>query len=156
MLKQLTIAAVALAVTGAAFAQQALKPEQAIKYRQAAYSFASWNLGKIKNNVEGANYNKAEVIAAAQALASVANSGLGALYIPGSEQNVGAVKTSVKPEAFAADKQQDLARVAIAFGKEANELAKVASSGDAAAVKAQFAKVGGTCKACHDDFRQKN
>ena len=156
MLKQLTIAAVALAVTGAAFAQQALKPEQAIKYRQAAYSFASWNLGKIKNNVEGTNYNKAEVIAAAQALASVANSGLGALYIPGSEQNVGAVKTAVKPEAFAADKQQDLARVAIAFGKEANELAKVASSGDAAAVKAQFAKVGGTCKACHDDFRQKN
>ncbi|GHU10376.1 cytochrome c [Betaproteobacteria bacterium] len=155
MLKQLTLAAVALTFTSAAFAQQALKPEQAIKYRQAAYSFASWNMGKIKANVEGANYNKAEVIAAAQAIASVANSGLGALYIPGSDKDVGAVKTKVTPEAFAADKQQDLAKVAIAFGKEANELAKVAATGDAAAVKAQFGKVGGTCKACHDDFRQK-
>ena len=156
MLKKLTLAAFALTFTSAAFAQQALKPERAIQYRQAAYSFASWNMGKIKANVEGSNYNKAEVIAAAQAIAAVANSGMGALYIPGSDKNVGAVKTTVKPEAFAQDRQQDLARVAIAFGKEANELAKVAATGDAAAVKAQFAKVGGTCKACHDDFRQKD
>jgi cytochrome c556 len=155
MLKKITLAAIALTFTSAAFAQQALKPEQAIKYRQAAYSFASWNLGKVKANVEG-TYNKAEVITAANAIAAVANSGLGALYIPGSDKDVGAVKTRVKPEAFAQDKQQDLGKVAIAFGKEANELARIAATGDAAAVKAQFAKVGGTCKACHDDFRQKD
>ncbi|MDR1888769.1 MAG: cytochrome c [Zoogloeaceae bacterium] len=153
MLKQITFAAVALAFTSAAFAQQALKPEQAIKYRQAGYSYLGWSMGKIKANVEG-TYNKADVITAANTIAAIANSGMGALYVPGSEKNVGSVKTAVKPEFFT--QPQAVAKVAQAFNKEANELAKVAATGDAAAVKAQFAKVGGTCKACHDDFRQKN
>ena len=39
------------AVTGAAFAQQALKPEEMIKFRKAGYSFMSWNMGKIKAQV---------------------------------------------------------------------------------------------------------
>ncbi len=41
----------------------------------------------------------------------------------------------------------------MAFNKEANELAKVAESGDVAAIKVQFGKTGETCKACHDKFR---
>ncbi len=32
-------------------------------------------------------------------------------------------------------------------------MAKVAATGDAAAVKAQFGKLGETCKGCHDKFR---
>ena len=44
----------------------------------------------------------------------------------------------------------------MAFNKEANELAKVAATGDAAAVKVQFGKLGQTCKGCHDDFRKKD
>ena len=42
----------------------------------------------------------------------------------------------------------------MAFNKEANELAKVAATGDVAAIKAQFGKTGGTCKGCHDAFRK--
>jgi cytochrome c556 len=152
MLKKITLAAVVLAFTGTAFAQQALKPEQAIKYRQAAYSFTSWNVGKVKANVEG-TYNKAEVIAAANAIASVANSGLGALFLPGTEKDVGAVKTNVLPEFFT--KQQEVGKLAQAFNKEANELQKIAANGDVAAVKAQLGKLQGTCKACHDDFKKK-
>ncbi|MDR1350638.1 MAG: cytochrome c [Zoogloeaceae bacterium] len=150
-LAALTISASALNV---AYAQQALKPEQAIKYRQAAYSYISWNMGRIKANTEGANYNKSEVILAANTISAIANSGMGALYIPGSDKDVGSVKTSVKPEFFT--NPQEVARLAQNFTKEAAELAKVAASGDAAAVKAQFGKVGGTCKACHDDFKVKN
>ena len=44
-------------------------------------------------------------------------------------------------------------QVAMNFNKEANELAKVAATGDKAAILAQFGKTGGTCKACHDNFR---
>ena len=44
----------------------------------------------------------------------------------------------------------------MAFNKEANELAKVAATGDAAALKVQFGKVGETCKGCHDKFRQED
>jgi cytochrome c556 len=34
-------------------------------------------------------------------------------------------------------------------------MAKVAATGDEAAVKAQFGKLSETCKACHDDFKAK-
>jgi cytochrome c556 len=157
MSKKIVLALAALAVSASALtahAQQALKPEQAIKYRQSAYSYISWNMTRIKNNVEGANYNKSEVIQAANAIAAIANSGMGALYIPGSDKDAGGVKTYVKPEFFT--KQQDVARLAQNFTKEASELARIAASGDAAAVKAQQGKLGGTCKACHDDFKMKN
>lgn len=153
MMKKITLALAALAVTGAAVAQQATKPEDAIKYRQAGYTYMGWSMGKIKANLEG-SYNKEQVIAAANTIAAIANSGMGALYIPGTEKDVGKTHTRVKPEFFQqGDKVKELATT---FNKEANELAKVAASGDAAAVKAQFGKVGGACKACHDDFRIKD
>ena len=153
MMKKITLAVAVLAVTGAAFAQQGMKPEDAIKYRQAGYSYMGWSMGKIKANLEG-TYNKDQVIAAANTIAAIANSGMGALYVPGSDKDVNGVKTRVKPEFF--QKQQEVGKLAMAFNKEANELAKVAATGDAAAVKAQFGKVGGSCKACHDDFRIKD
>ena len=84
-------------------------------------------------------------------MAAVANSGLGALFGPGTDKEVGGEKTRVKAEFF---QQQDKVReLAMNFNKEANELAKVAATGDKAAILAQFGKTGGTCKACHDNFR---
>ena len=146
-----TLAALILAsVAGSVLAQQALKPEEMIKTRKAAYSFMAWNMGKIKANLDG-TFNKDQVVASANAVAAVANSGLGALFGPGTDKEVGGEKTRVKPEFF---QQQDKAReVAMNFNKEANELAKVAATGDQAAIQAQFGKTGGTCKACHDSFR---
>jgi cytochrome c556 len=79
---------------------------------------------------------------------------MGALYASGTDKGSGWHETNVKPEFFQADKKARLGEVAGAFNKEANELAKVAATGDAAAVKAQFGKLGSTCKACHDDFRK--
>ncbi|MCX8145006.1 MAG: cytochrome c [Azovibrio sp.] len=153
MKKHIVLVAAALAVSGAAVAQQPLKPEEAIKYRQAGYAYMGWSMGKIKANLEG-TYNKEQVVAAANTIAAIANSGMGALYVPGSDKEVNGVKTRVKPEFF--QKQQEVGKLAMAFNKEANELARVAATGDVAAVKAQFGKVGGTCKACHDDFRMKD
>ena len=146
-----TLAALILAsVAGSVLAQQALKPEEMIKTRKADYSFMAWNMGKIKANLDG-TFNKDQVVASANAVAAVANSGLGALFGPGTDKEVGGEKTRVKPEFF---QQQDKVReVAMNFNKEANELAKVAATGDQAAIQAQFGKTGGTCKACHDSFR---
>ena len=148
---QIAAFATLAAVTGAAFAQQALKPEEMIKFRKAGYSFMAWNMGKIKANLEG-TYNKEQVIAAANVVAATANSGMGALFGAGTDKDVGGEKTRVKPEFF---KEQDKVKeLAMAYIKEANELQKVAATGDAAAVKAQFGKTGETCKACHDKFRK--
>ena len=45
--------------------------------------------------------------------------------------------------------------LAAKLGTETETLAKMASAGDEAGFKKQFGVVGGTCKACHDDFRKK-
>ena len=141
-----------LAAAASATAQQAPKPEQLIKWRQSAYQVLGWNTGRVKANVDG-QYNKEEVIKAANAIAAIANSGLGSLFAPGTETGKGWKDTTVKPELFTDKKAGE---VAAAFNKEANELARIAAAGDAAAVKTQLGKLQGTCKACHDDFRKKD
>lgn len=140
-----------MAVQGAQ-AQQAPKPEQLIKWRQSAYQVIAWNTGRVKANVDG-TYNKEDVIKASNAIAALANSGLGALYAPGTETGKGWKETTVKPELFTDKKAGE---IAASFNKEANELARLAAVGDVAQVKAQLAKLQGTCKACHDDFRKKD
>lgn len=142
-----------VSAAGTALAQQAPKPETLIKWRQSVYQTIGWNTQRIKANVDG-QYNKEEVVKAANAIAALANSGIGALFAPGSEQGKGWHDTSTKPEFF-----KNTARVgelAGNFNKEANELAKIAATGDQAAVKAQFGKLSQTCRSCHDDFKSKD
>ena len=151
MKAKLLLALVSVALTtGTAIAQ--VKPEDAIKYRQSGYAFMAWNMGRIKQNVEG-NFNKDEVVKAANAIQAIANSGMGALYLPGTDKGKGWEESRAKPEIWT-DKEK-MGKVATEFVKEANEMAKVAAGGDAGAVKAQLGKLGGTCKGCHDDFKVK-
>jgi len=153
---KLVLAAVAGAILAASVsssAQQAQKPENLIKWRQSAFQVLVWNTGHIKASVEG-QYNKEDVIKAADTIAAIAKSGLGTLFAPGSEQGKGWHETTTKAEAF--KDTQHFAELGASFSKEATELAKLAEAGDQAGVKAQFAKLGKTCKACHDDFRAKD
>lgn len=147
------LAAMFLSCSAGAFAQQAgAKPEQQIQWRQSVYQVLGWNSGRIKANVEG-QYNKDEVVRAANAIAALANSGLGSLFGPGTETGKGWKETLVKPEFF--KNPQKVGELAGNFNREANELAKLAATGDAAAVKTQFGNLNKTCKACHDDFKTK-
>jgi cytochrome c556 len=147
---KLLLALLAVTLAGTAAAQ--MKPEDAIKYRQSGYTFMKWNVERIKANVEG-TYNKEDVIKAANAIQGIANSGMGALYLPGTDKGTGWEKTRAKPEIWT-DKEK-LGKAAMAFNKEANEMAKVAAAGDVAATKAQLGKLTDTCKGCHDDFKIK-
>lgn len=151
---KLVLALVLGVVSVSALAGQA--EDQQVKFRQSAYSFAAWNCAKIKSQVveHPETYNKDQVIAAANAVASVANSGVGALYGAGTDQATGWKKSRLKAEFF--DKPEEAKKAGLAFNKEANELAKVAANGDIAAIKTQFGKVGETCKSCHDSFRSKD
>jgi len=146
------VAAVAAAST-TAWSQQAPKPEQLIKWRQSAYQVIGWNAGRIKASVDG-SYNKDEVVKAANTIAVLANTGLGSLFAPGTETGKGWRDTTVKPALFT--EQARVGELATNFGKEANELARLAQAGDPAAVKDQFGKLTRACKACHDDFRNSN
>ena len=142
--------AAALAAAGTALAQQAPKPENLIKWRQSTFQVVAWNAGRIKAGLDG-GYDKDQVLRSANAIAAIANSGLGSLFAPGTETGKGWHDTSVKPTLFS--DASGAAAAQAAFGKEANELARVAQTGDVAAVKAQLAALQKTCKACHDDYR---
>jgi cytochrome c556 len=148
----LLFAAIALGLATGASGQ--MKPEDQIKFRKAGYSFMSWNMGKLKGQLidNPASFNKDQVAAAANLIAATANSGMGALFGAGTEKDAGSQKTRVKAEFF--QQPDEVKKLAGAFVKEANDLQKVAATGDAAAIKVQFGKTGESCKACHDKFRK--
>ena len=67
----------------------------------------------------------------------------------GSGPNLG--KTGAKPEIWRDPK--DFSAKLAAFQKAALALNAAAAAGDMNAVKARYADIGGTCKACHDKYR---
>lgn len=146
----------AMTLLAAASVASAGPIEDQIRLRQSAYSFIAWNSGKIKKQVvdQPASYDKQQVIAAANAIAAVANSGLGALYGPGTDKGIGWRPTQLKSEFF--QQPEEAKRLAVAFNTAANELARVAQEGDVATIKAQLGKLNETCKSCHNSFRQRD
>ncbi len=150
MKSKLLLGLIAVSLAGTVAAQG--KPEDAIKWRQSAYTTMGWSMARIKANVEG-TYNKDDVVKSANVIQAIANSGMGALFPAGTDKGTGWEATRVKPEFFT--NKEGVGKVAMAFNKEANEMAKIAATGDAAAVKEQLGKLGGTCKGCHDDFKAK-
>lgn len=145
------VAGIALvAVAGPSLAQVVGKMEDQIRWRQSAYHTMAWSMARIKANVDG-TFNKDQVAEAANVIQAIANSKMGALYQPGSDKGKGWKETRLKSEFFGSP---DLGQIAGNFNAAANEMAKVAAGGDAGAVKAQFGKLGESCKACHDKFRK--
>ena len=142
------------ALTIAAGASAQMKPEDMIKIRQSGYTFMAWNMGKIKAQVVdgSAPFNKDQVQAAANLIAATANSGMGALYAPGTDKGIGWHETRLKPAFF--KEQAEVGKIAKNFVMQANELQKVAATGDQAAIKAQFGELGKACKSCHDKYRE--
>jgi len=127
--------------------------EDQIRFRQSAYAFMGWNTSKIKAQVvdHPETYNKDQVIAAANAIAAVANSGLSDLYGPGTDQGSGWKPSHLKPEYF--QKQNEVAEINADLIKAAGDLQNIAVSGDVSAIKTQFGKLGAICKNCHDLVR---
>jgi len=144
------VAAVLLASTAV---QAQMKPEEMVETRQAGYQFMSWNMGKIKAQVVDAKepYDQAKVAAAANAIAAIANSGMGSLYSPDTTTEQLGKATRLKPEFF--QNLDEAGQIGRKFTAAANQLAKVAAEGDQAAIKKAFGDVGGSCKSCHDKFR---
>lgn len=143
--------------TGTALAAD-MKAEDAIQTRQAGYKFMAWNMGKIKAQVvDGtADFNKDQVLASALAIKGIANAGMGALFIPGTDTKSAPVKTRALPALFDPANTDERNRIGKNYVMQANKLAEVAAGGDAAAIKAQFGELGKACKSCHDKFREED
>lgn len=150
LLASTTIGVLTFMLASPAFAD--LKPEDQIEFRQAGYSFMAWNMGKIKDNLQG-EFNQEQVANAANVIAAIANSGMGALFGPGTDQAAGGHKTNVKPEMFKPENGEEVMRVAREFVDAADNLAEVAAEGDKDAVQTAFGALGKACKGCHEKFR---
>lgn len=149
--KHLAFVGLVFSIAASAFAQT--KPEDVIKIRQASFRTIGWHCTQVKVNLDG-KFNKDEVLASATVIQAIVNAGLGNYFVPGTEKGSGFHETATKPEAFDPAQAKKLGEIAGNFKKEANELAKVAATGDKEAVKVQFGNLTKTCKACHDDFRK--
>ncbi|CEG54264.1 Cytochrome c' [Stutzerimonas xanthomarina] len=152
-MKALMTGAVAAALLASTAVQAQMKPEEMVETRQAGYQFMSWNMGKIKAQVVDGKepYDQAKVAAAANAIAAIANSGMGSLYSPDTTTEQLGKATRLKPEFF--QNLDEAGQIGRKFTAAANQLAKVAAEGDQAAIKKAFGDVGGSCKSCHDKFR---
>lgn len=141
-------------VAGAAHAQAPFgKMEDAIKYRQSALFVMGEQFGRIGAVVKGERpYNKDEVARSA-AIAAQMSTLPWEGFVTGSDRDKEKGKTRAKPEIWT-----DAAKFKSAQEKmehEISKLAELAKGGDLNAIKAQFGTTGKACKACHDDFRQK-
>ncbi|HRQ58360.1 MAG TPA: cytochrome c [Azoarcus taiwanensis] len=148
---RITLGALALAVTAGAQAQ--VTAEDMVKFRQSGYTFMNWNMGKIKAMaVDGAQpYNQEQIVAAANVVAAVANSGMGALYSPDTLNTTGWKPTRLKANFF--EEPEKVRDIAVNFIQQANKMQEVAVNGDQQAVATQFNELVESCRACHQNYR---
>jgi cytochrome c556 len=146
-MKRFLMAAALAAAMLAPAAQAQMKPEDAIKHRKAAFNVIAYNFGNIGAMVNGRKpYNKAEAEKNAMTASTVA-------WQPYEFFGAGTDKgeTRAKPNVWT-----DMAKFKAGGEKMQAEFAKLvtAAKADEAALKAQFAEVGKSCKACHDEYRK--
>ena len=141
-----------VALLGLAFstATFAVKPEDAIKYRQGVMTAQGWNFGAMGAMVKGEKpYDKAEFAQRAENLAALSKMVLEGFTIEGSDKG----KTKAKPEIW--QKMDKFKGGTEKLATETAKLSQVAQGGDMSAIKAQFSETAKVCKGCHDNFRKK-
>ena len=147
-LTKIAIAAAAIAVATSALAQP--KPEQYVKHRQSALSLMGWYFGSLGPVAKGEKpFNKEEATKATALVATLAMLPYDS-FVAGTE-SIG--NTEALPAVWSNNAK--FKELATKLGTETDTLAKIAAAGDEAGFKKQFGVVGGTCKACHDDFKKK-
>jgi cytochrome c556 len=139
------VAGLATALPAAA---QFQKPEDAVKYRKAAFTVMGTHFGRIGAMVNGrAPYDAAAITANADIVAHMST----LPYAGFVEGTAGTEKGTPKATVWS-----ERAKFDAAAKKMQDEVAKLlaaAKAGNADQVKATFGNAAGTCKSCHDDFR---
>lgn len=149
-MKRLVLAAAAAAglATALPAAAQFQKPEDAIKYRKAAFTVMANHFGRIAAMASGRAPFDA---AAAQANADLVVT-MSKLPYAGFIDGTSSGDTKAKPEIWS---ERD--KFNAAAGKMQEEVVKLsaaARSGNLDQVKAAVGEVGKSCKACHDNYRK--
>jgi len=144
----LATAAAAALTTALPAAAQFQKPEDAIKYRQSVFTVMANHFGRVGAMANGRAPFDAKVAADNMAIAVSMSKLPFVAFTEGSDKGM---PNRAKPEVW-----KDAAKFKAAAEKMQAEMAKLdaaAKTGSLDNLKAAFGPVGGTCKACHDDFR---
>lgn len=149
--KKMTVAAVAcaaaLCTTAVMAAPQFAKAEDAVKYRQSAFSVMGTHFSALGAMASGkAPYDAKAAAEHADVLAVVAN-------LPWAAFGEGTEGGKAKPEIWKEKAKFDEKHQA--FGAEAGKLLEAAKSGELDKLKAAFGPAAQTCKSCHDAYKNK-
>jgi cytochrome c556 len=141
------LAATALLLGGTAHAQFQ-KPEDAVKYRQAAFTVMGAHFGRIGAMVQGKAPFDAKQAQDNAAIVATLSKLPWAGFTPDTEK----LKSRVKPEAWM---EMDKVRAgADKMVAAVSELEAATRTGNLDAIKKAFGAAQQTCKSCHDAYRE--
>ncbi|TSE34591.1 Cytochrome c' [Tepidimonas fonticaldi] len=140
-------AAAAVLLSGAAHAQFQ-KPEDAVKYRQSAFTVLGAHFSRIGAMAQGRVPFDAKVAQENAAIVATMSKLPWAGFTPDTEK----IKSRTKPEAWM---EMDKVRAgADKMVKAIADLEAATRTGSLDAVKKSFGDAAATCKACHDAYRE--
>lgn len=147
LLASLTLAAVVSTLSLPAMAQFQ-KPEDAIKYRKAAFTVMATHFGRIGAMASDKAPFDAKVAAENAAIVETMSKLPWAGFVAGSDKG----ETRAKPEIWA--EQAKFKKGADDMQAAVAQLNTAAKTGNLDAIKTAFGAAGKSCKACHDAYRK--
>jgi len=136
------------AATALPAAAQFAKPEDAIKYRRAAFTVMGTHFGRVAAMANGRIPFDAKVAADNAEIATIMSKLPYAGFIDGTDKGETRAEAKIwtemdKFKAAAAKMQEEMAKLNVA-----------AKGGNLDAIKAAVGETGKSCKACHDNYRK--
>jgi cytochrome c556 len=142
------LAAIAGAGVALPAAAQFAKPEDAIKYRKAAFTVMAAHFGRVAAMANGRIPFDAKAAADNAEIATIASKLPYAGFVEGTDKG----ETKAEPKIWT-----EMDKFKGAASKMQDEMAKLnvaAKSGNLDAIKAAVGETGKSCKACHDVYRK--
>ena len=147
-----TLLMTAAALLGSAIAlpaaAQFAKPEDAIKYRKAAFTVMGTHFGRVAAMANGKIPFDAKAAADNAEIATMMSKLPYAGFVPGSDKG----ETKAEPKIWT-----EMDKFNAAATKMQEEMAKLnvaAKGGNLDTIKAAVGETGKSCKACHDNYRK--
>ena len=141
-------AAIAGAVVALPAAAQFAKPEDAIRYRKAAFTLMGTHFGRVAAMANGRIPFDAKAAADNAELATIMSKLPYAGFVEGSDKG----DTKAEPKIWA--EQEKFRAAAAKMQEEMVKLNAAAKTGNIDTIKAAVGATGGSCKACHDSYRK--
>ena len=145
----LTLIALGASLISFGAAAQFAKPEDAIKYRKAAFTVTSAHFGRLGAMAQGkVPFDAKSALENAEIVAEMAKLPWAAFG-----EGTDAGDTKAKPEIW--KQGTKFKEAAEKLQAESTKLVAAAKTGKEDAFKSAFSATAGACKSCHDDFKNK-